>query len=195
MGLENTVSVGNLSAIRIHEDTGGKVIQFTAPISPGSSSGPLFNAEGEVIGVTTLYLAEGQNLNFAVPVNRVKPLLKGKRLIALGELSEGKRPAKRRFSPEDSKTPESSSSAEEHFQMGLSYHLEGKYDLAVKEYEEAIRLKPDLAVAHYNLGWTYRQKGLHDLATRHTEQALLLDPDLKGARELLDLLYQAKRGY
>jgi hypothetical protein len=47
----------------------------TAPISPGSSGGPLFNMAGEVIGITTLYLKGGENLNFAIPINDAKRLL------------------------------------------------------------------------------------------------------------------------
>lgn len=67
LGLSNTLSSGIISGIRTDLDY--KLIQTTAPISPGSSGGPLLNMKGEVIGITTLYLKEGQNLNFAVPIN------------------------------------------------------------------------------------------------------------------------------
>ncbi|MFQ5863100.1 MAG: S1C family serine protease [Candidatus Brocadiales bacterium] len=87
-GLENTVSEGVISAIRGREGTGGTIIQFTAPISQDSSGGPLFNTKGKVVGVTTLYLKEGQNLNLAVPINRVKPLLKGIKSVALTEVAK-----------------------------------------------------------------------------------------------------------
>lgn len=64
-GLEGSVSEGIISAIR---GTGGvQVLQITAPISPGSSGGPLFSAAGEVVGVTTATLRDSQSLNFAVP--------------------------------------------------------------------------------------------------------------------------------
>jgi S1-C subfamily serine protease len=45
----------------------GVVVQHTAPISPGSSGGALFDARGELIGLTVAYLEGGQNLNFAIP--------------------------------------------------------------------------------------------------------------------------------
>jgi S1-C subfamily serine protease len=43
LSLESTVSNGIVSAIRTVEDEGGKFLQITVPISPGSSGGPLFN--------------------------------------------------------------------------------------------------------------------------------------------------------
>ncbi|MBY0246413.1 MAG: S1C family serine protease [Nitrospiraceae bacterium] len=64
-GLEGSVSEGIISAIRGTE--GVQVLQITAPISPGSSGGPLFSAAGEVVGVTTATLRDSQSLNFAVP--------------------------------------------------------------------------------------------------------------------------------
>jgi len=66
-GLEGTVSRGIVSGVRKAE--GIKFIQITAPISPGSSGGPVFSLNGKVIGVATAYLDAGQNLNFAMPIN------------------------------------------------------------------------------------------------------------------------------
>jgi S1-C subfamily serine protease len=73
-GLTNSLSQGLVSGIRrIAPDL--LLLQTTAPISPGSSGGPLLTADGNVIGVNTLYLVGGQNLNFAVGTARVKRLL------------------------------------------------------------------------------------------------------------------------
>jgi S1-C subfamily serine protease len=74
-GMEHTVTSGLVSAFR--QDEGYKLIQISVPISPGSSGGPLFDRQGRVIGITTAQLrGEGvQNLNFAVPINYVKPLI------------------------------------------------------------------------------------------------------------------------
>lgn len=71
-GLENTVSKGIISGIRNAGDT--KFFQITAPISPGSSGGPILNSAGKVIGIATAYLETGQNLNFALPINYLKTL-------------------------------------------------------------------------------------------------------------------------
>jgi len=78
LSLESTVSNGIVSGIRTVEEEGGKFLQVTTPISPGSSGGPLFNMAGEVVGITTLYLKGGENLNFAIPINDAKRLLLSK---------------------------------------------------------------------------------------------------------------------
>jgi Trypsin-like peptidase domain len=87
LSLESTVSNGIVSAIRRIEEEGGKFLQVTAPISPGSSGGPLFNMAGEVIGITALKFKGGENLNFAIPINDAKRLLFAfpapKKLLAL----------------------------------------------------------------------------------------------------------------
>jgi tetratricopeptide (TPR) repeat protein len=67
LGLEGTVSEGIISAVR--NDLG--LIQISAPISPGSSGSPVITEEGRVIGVATLQSKIGENLNFAIPVERV----------------------------------------------------------------------------------------------------------------------------
>ena len=72
-GLEGTFSQGIISSIRpVGSD---KIIQMTAPLSPGSSGGPVLNRKGEVIGVSVLTIRDGQNLNFAIPSNYLKILL------------------------------------------------------------------------------------------------------------------------
>lgn len=75
-GLEHSVADGRVSAIR---DTGlgYKLFQITVPISQGSSGGPVFNSNGEVVGVASLQMVDGQNLNFAIPANYIAPLIKG----------------------------------------------------------------------------------------------------------------------
>ena len=72
-GLEGTFSDGIISSIRpIGTD---KLIQITAPLSPGSSGGPVLNRRGEVIGVSVFTIRNGQNLNFAIPANYLRALL------------------------------------------------------------------------------------------------------------------------
>ena len=76
-GLEGTVSEGIISNIQPDGNSGirGEVIQMTAPISEGSSGGAVLNRRGEVIGIAASVRNDGQNLNFAIPVNALKALL------------------------------------------------------------------------------------------------------------------------
>ena len=69
LGHKNSVSLGNISAL--FEEDNVSQIQFTAPISPGSSGGALFNDKGMVIGITSGYYTEGQNVNFAINIEEV----------------------------------------------------------------------------------------------------------------------------
>lgn len=72
LGLEGTFSEGIVSGIRHYK--GDTILQITAPISPGSSGGPILNAKGEVIGVAVATFRTGQNLNFAIPIDYVDEL-------------------------------------------------------------------------------------------------------------------------
>jgi len=75
LGLQSTVTNGIISG---KPEIGGvKLLQINAAISPGSSGGALFSMRGEVIGITTLAsTGRAQNLNFAVPIDLVKSLIR-----------------------------------------------------------------------------------------------------------------------
>ncbi len=68
MGLEQTLTEGIVSAWRKLPEK-GYVLQISAPVSPGSSGGPVLNMAGEVVGIAAFQMVQGQNLNFAVPVD------------------------------------------------------------------------------------------------------------------------------
>lgn len=65
LGLKNTVSYGNLSGLYQQKI---EVYQHTAPISPGSSGGALFDKKGKLVGITFGSYEEGQNINLAIPI-------------------------------------------------------------------------------------------------------------------------------
>lgn len=73
-GLEQSVSDGIVSQKRVMD--GHPLIQFTAPISPGNSGGPVMDMDGKVIGIATMTRREGQNINFAVPIDVVRDALR-----------------------------------------------------------------------------------------------------------------------
>jgi formylglycine-generating enzyme required for sulfatase activity len=78
-GMEQTFTDGMVSSLRDGSEVNmpnlQKVIQHTAPLSPGNSGGPLFNEQGLVIGINTFQSELGQNINFAIPIDYVKPEL------------------------------------------------------------------------------------------------------------------------
>ena len=80
-GLERTLSTGIVSALR--KLKGREMVQITAPVSDGSSGGPVLDESGRVVGVATSIAKEGQTLNFAVPSTAVlrfmgKPVIQRK---------------------------------------------------------------------------------------------------------------------
>ncbi len=77
LGLEHSVSSGIVSAIR--QGSQMKLIQMTAPVSMGSSGGPVFNEYGEVVGITTIgSFFFAQNVNFAIPINYLESIIRQK---------------------------------------------------------------------------------------------------------------------
>ncbi len=76
-GLEASLSEGIVSGRR-EVANGVWWLQTTAPISPGSSGGPLLDSTGQVVGVITAARREGQNLNFAIPASQIFTFLKGR---------------------------------------------------------------------------------------------------------------------
>jgi len=78
-GLPWTASSGVLSATRLAEDVPGagsgyRLLQFTAPLSPGSSGGVLVDAQAHALGIVVGFITPGQNVNFAVPVDSIAGL-------------------------------------------------------------------------------------------------------------------------
>jgi serine protease Do len=76
-GLGHTVTTGIVSAKgrTIGAGSYDDFIQTDASINPGNSGGPLFNMNGEVIGINTAIVASGQGIGFAIPINMAKDLL------------------------------------------------------------------------------------------------------------------------
>ena len=73
LGLARTFSNGMVSARRMID--GSEMIQISAPISSGSSGGPVMDERGQVVGVATWTFLDGQNLNMAIPIRYVRSLL------------------------------------------------------------------------------------------------------------------------
>ena len=88
-GLEHTVTAGIVSAKGRVIGSGpyDNFIQTDASINPGNSGGPLFNLEGEVIGINTAIVAQAHGIGFAIPINTAKSILDD--LKSKGSVSRG----------------------------------------------------------------------------------------------------------
>jgi serine protease Do len=88
-GLSNTVTAGIVSAKGRIIGAGpyDDFIQTDAPINPGNSGGPLFNMRGEVVGIATAIIPNGQGIGFAIPINTAKTLLP--ELVSKGSVTRG----------------------------------------------------------------------------------------------------------
>ena len=161
-GLEGSVSNGIVSAVR--EISGyGKIIQITAPISPGSSGSPVVNMFGQVIGVATLQAAEGQSLNFAVPSERISQLKIGE-LQTFAALNTAMQQNKR-------------SAAQALYSQGLGVLSRDDYARAVGFFEKAAEIDPNYAEAWYQAGFCYGMLGKHNEALKASRNAARLRPN------------------
>ena len=160
-GLEGTFSNGIISSRR--DKNTKERLQMTAPISPGSSGGPVLNSKGEVIGVSFMTLVGGQNLNFAIPSRYLTELLTKSKPAE--PLAQGNR----------------SISAKTYFMWGNTKYYLGDYKGAITDYTQAIRLNPDYADAYYNRGIAKSNLGQHFAAIADYDIAIRLNPDYTGA--------------
>ena len=162
-GLEGTFSDGIISSRR--DKLTKERLQMTAPISPGSSGGPVLNRKSEVIGVSfAVYKSlDAQNLNFAIPSKYLKALLEQSKPAK--PLSQGKH----------------SISAEIYLLWGNAKYKTGDYMGAIADYTVAIRLKLDYAGAYNNRGIAKGNLGQHLAAILDYDIAIKLKPDFVEA--------------
>ena len=88
-GLSHTVTSGIVSAKGRTIGAGpyDNFIQTDASINPGNSGGPLYNMDGQLVGINTAIIAQGQGIGFAIPINTAKPLIP--QLVTKGEVIRG----------------------------------------------------------------------------------------------------------
>lgn len=161
-GLEGSVSNGIVSAVRVIAGY-GRIIQITAPISPGSSGSPVVNMAGQVIGIATLQSAEGQSLNFAIPSERILQL-KITELQSISSLTAETLKNKR-------------AAAERLYSQGVAQISRDDYARAVVYFEKAVELDSSYAEAWYQAGFCYGLLGRPADALRASRQAARLRPD------------------
>ncbi len=174
--LEGSVSDGIVSAVREVPNV-GRIIQITAPISHGNSGSPVFNLEGKVVGVVTVKVTNGQNINLAIAADRVRQL-RADRLRPLVEVT-GKNKG---------------DMAELLYRTGLESLWLGNYDSALGYFENAANKNPRRADAWVQVGYCKVKQGRNVEAIRAYQQALHLKPDSAEVHNKLgDAYYYASR--
>lgn len=185
-GLDLTLSEGLVSGLRnIRKE---RYIQTSAPISPGSSGGGLFDADGRLIGITTFFLDKGQNLNFALPADWIGELparAKANRQNG-NDLTDWKTRATDLERSKDWSgllehgrewTRREPANAEAWLALGGAHGNLKQSAPAITAFREAARLKPDDARAWHNLGVMYERAKDHDRAVTALREALRLRPN------------------
>ncbi len=199
-GLERTLSEGIVSSLRPVE--GGQYLQITAPISPGSSGGGLFDEEGRLIGLTTFYLTEGQQLNFAVPVEWIGELpTRHKTDVKTAETSvdwlnkaralEEKRDWAGLINHAIERTKVFPRDAVAWYVLGYAYVKSGQFAKGAEAYQQALRMNPEFAEAWNNLGYAYHESGQFGKAIEACQQALGIKPEFAEAWNNLGRAYGA----
>lgn len=175
--LEGSVTDGIVSAVR--EVPGvGKIIQTTAPISHGNSGSPIFNLKGQVVGVITVKVTNGQNISLAISSDRVRELKPG----ALRSLAEI--PAKDKILDV----------GEALYRTGIDSLWLGNYDHAVGYFENAVNRNPARIDAWIQVGYCKVKQGKNEEAIKAYQQALQLKPSSEDVlNKLGDAYYYAGR--
>jgi tetratricopeptide (TPR) repeat protein len=174
--LEGSVSDGIVSAVR-EVPNSYRIIQITAPISHGNSGSPVFNLKGQVLGVVTIKVTNGQNINLAIAAARVAQLKVGK-LQPLSEMSAKSK----------------GDAAESLYRSGLDSLWLGNYDNAVGYFENAANKNPKRAEAWVQVGYCKVKQGKNQEAIKAYLQALQLKPDdAEIYNKLGDAYYYAGR--
>jgi S1-C subfamily serine protease len=174
--LEGSVSDGIVSAVR-EVPNSYRIIQITAPISHGNSGSPVFNLRGQVLGVVTVKVTNGQNINLAIAAARVAQLRAGK-LQPLTDIT----------------LKSKGDVAESSYRNGLDSLWLGNYDSAVGYFENAVNKNPKRADAWVQVGYCKVKQGKNQEAIRAYLQALQLKPEAAEIHNKLgDAYYYAGR--
>ena len=175
--LEGSVTNGIVSAVREVPNV-GKIIQITAPISHGNSGSPVFNLKGQIIGVVTVKVTNGQNINLAIGVARLVELHPGQ-VRSLSMLTARER---------------NGDVAESSYRTGLDSLWLGNYDNALGYFETAANRNPRRADAWVQVGYCKVKQGKNEEAIRAYQNALAIKPQSEEIHNKLgDAYYYAGR--
>jgi tetratricopeptide (TPR) repeat protein len=149
----------------------GRIIQITAPISPGSSGSPVVNMQGQVIGVATLQITGGQSVNFAIPSDRIAQLDRSAQTqaaqMSLGELVAATGRNKH-------------AKAVEFFRDGLSFLSKDDCGNALPYFQRATESDSSYAEAWAQTGFCSEKLGRHVEAIEASKKAVSIRPSAES---------------
>jgi tetratricopeptide (TPR) repeat protein len=204
-GLELTLADGLISSLR--PQAGSAIIQTTAPISHGSSGGGLFDSNGRLIGITTFQMVDGQNLNFALPVDWISQLKKGPRFSSANQekgVNEFAKKMDQLFKNEDFRNALRLARAEVDrnpkdklgwYYMGAALNNLGRSNEAVDAFEHALEIDSNFEMALRNEATAYMQLGRFNESESNLKKAVEIDMRDGLAWNLLALCQDKMQDY
>ena len=133
-------------------------LYFKIQSKQGSSGGPIFDKNGDVIAVSTLGRSDVEGFSYGIPINAVKPLINHNKIIAVNELANN---------------------LGQSFRLtyyGRGSFLEGKHEEAASYFQTALDLDPDHLPATIGLARTYASLNRFQSATQAWQQVSIRDP-------------------
>lgn len=214
LGFDYSITDGLYSSRRDSYST--VYLQFSAPISPGNSGGPLLDSQSKVVGVTTLTRTEGQNVNFAVAINEVKKYIAKFPRMSMEE-----------YAAKISRAYFYYDKAQEAYYLNADWQgairyleqalnndpnfidahifLAGLYEIeanrvadGIAQLKKALVAAPNNSEVHNELGAMYAAEGMYNLGIEELKKAMSLDPqyispyiNLSACYEKQDRLYES----
>ena len=163
LGFENTITNGLFNGVRSSTDSSQNFIQISAPLSPGSSGGAVFNAKGKLIGISSLVMSGNatQNINFAILIEDVIETANKKIKFMENNYNNSQGNNKAEHKQTNS------------FTEGYTYYLQGYYLPAIYALQNSLNNEStDIERAYYLIGESYRNLEMYDSATWFLNKSL-----------------------
>jgi tetratricopeptide (TPR) repeat protein len=202
MALGLTFSDGMVSCLK--ETSGGHYIQFTAPIAPGSSGGGLYDEQAKLIGIPTYFVAQGQLLNFALPIEWLYDLPK-RHVAHSNAVHSGKTDDEfqhQTVALEEKEdwiaqiqlcerwTKEFPGSVRAWGLLGSAYANNGDFRKAIEAYRHAVQINPDSVQNWLELALLYGKTGQRDKQIDSYRNTVHNNPEYAGGWYKLAVVYQ-----
>lgn len=133
------------------------IVETDLPFNRGNSGGPVVNTRGELVAVVEGFVSQARQVSMTIDVNEVRSYLK-----TCESLIEPK-------------------TADAFYRRARRRHNANRYELALADYGEALKLKPRFPMAHVNRGWIFHHRKDYRTAISEFDDALKLDPENTSA--------------